>query len=784
MEVRATIVVLLMATLPAVLSLPWEEWRHTEMLEPQSLPVEIGEEIKQADSQSVGTFSGCYSDTDARILDKSGPMTESDENINADCEMTCKEKGYTIASTRGRNCYCTNSLPLPLLYHANDSRASGNSGPCSMTCPGAWTEENCQDDECCGGENAYSVFIVSRSQHMLLNEAALTRVKAEAEAPKHFQTADIQAIGKFDGCYSDKAAKVLGGASGLAFKWNNNYNAKCQLMCQEKGYAIASTNGSYCYCTYSLPLPQLYRADSKFAAGNGGPCSTVCPGVATTTSCHGDECCGGRNATSVYIVGSIDALKQLERRVIDKVMQSERARKKARGSQKLIGNTTLSFHFKDQWKVHSQGNNCPYKSEKLITSGQVSSRRHSQSSSNSTGGRWSYILKTFKVDMGRNCTFKRLRVTAYYNTSTYLFRLNSYVIYHRLYNKEGSYAYNNYVRTPVVQEESGRSKIVIDVSIPKDTVPSRVADLNFLTSGNYISSGPGSPCNNYYIPAEITLEAWGHCPLVEFGVSVVAMGLSATKNGLGNVKVYNLTRINKQETLTEIPRSKSPLKGVEKTELKLKAMEKLLESSLLAKEEAFTDWDIACDNYHGSGELTCKKDYTETSSFEESWTTEHGFDLSVTVAAEFQTGVFFAKATTKFEVTAGYSFSKAYTNTKSKQYSSTFGIEGKVPKGAKMEVRFFKSDTPVQVKWRASIFADGYVLVKLHHPVTGASVIEKPTKLHLSEILSHSERTLFAFGTINYGKRSTLIARTKVVDRSGRVLSTEEKKNTPVPKVI
>ena len=117
----------------------------------------------------------------------------------------------------------------------------------------------------------------------------------------------------------------------------------------------------------------VYRADSKFTAGNGGPCSTVCLGVATTTSCHEDECCGGRNATSVYIVGSIDALKQLERRVIDKVMQSERARKKARGSQKLIGNTTLGFHFKDQWKVHSQGKKCPYKSEKLITSGQVSS---------------------------------------------------------------------------------------------------------------------------------------------------------------------------------------------------------------------------------------------------------------------------------------------------------------------------------------------------------------------------------------------------------------------------
>lgn len=277
-------------------------------------------------------------------------MTESDKNINADCVTTCKEKEYTVASTRGHNCYCTNSLPLPQLYHANDSSASGNSGPCSMTCPGAWTEENCQGDECCGGENAYSVFIVGGSQQMLQHEAAQLQGEDEVEIPKRFQIADIQSLGKFDGCYSDEKAKVLGGESGLVFNWNDNYNAKCQLMCQEKGYAIASTKGSYCYCTYTLPLPQLYRASNESAAGNGGPCSTVCPGVFTTGNCRGDECCGGVKAASVYIVGSIDALKQLERRVIERVLQSPRAKELVRGSQVLLN---PPLYFKRKWEKKS-----------------------------------------------------------------------------------------------------------------------------------------------------------------------------------------------------------------------------------------------------------------------------------------------------------------------------------------------------------------------------------------------------------------------------------------------
>ena len=58
-----------------------------------------------------------------------------------------------------------------------------------------------------------------------------------------------------------------------------NNNAVCAKICQEKGFAIAATQGTSCYCENTLPLPRLYEAGDKQAAGNGEPCSTVCPGV-------------------------------------------------------------------------------------------------------------------------------------------------------------------------------------------------------------------------------------------------------------------------------------------------------------------------------------------------------------------------------------------------------------------------------------------------------------------------------------------------------------------------
>ena len=157
MEVHIVTTLLLLATLPVVLTLPWEKWRGDEILKGSQTGDNFGKN-EQSAIQTAGVFDGCYSDTKAQILGKPGWTSESDHNINANCIITCSEKGYTVASTQGRNCYCTNSLPLPQLHHANDRYAAGNGGPCSLTCPGAITTRACQLDECCGGENAYTVY--------------------------------------------------------------------------------------------------------------------------------------------------------------------------------------------------------------------------------------------------------------------------------------------------------------------------------------------------------------------------------------------------------------------------------------------------------------------------------------------------------------------------------------------------------------------------------------------------------------------------------------------------
>ena len=743
MQVRVTTVLLLLAALPAVLSLPYEDWRGIDLVK-QSLPVKIGEEIQLVDTQSVGTFSGCYSDTYARILQNIRPTIESDMNINADCVMSCKEKGYTVASTKGRNCYCTNLLPLPQLYRANDSRASGKSGPCRMSCPGAWTGVNCEMDECCGGENVYSVFIISGSQDITIQrEVADLQVEAEFETPERFHVADIQSIGNFDGCYSDEESNVLGGATGLVFEWNDNYNAKCRLMCQQEGFAIAATKGSYCYCTYTLPLPQLYRADSKYSAGNGGPCSTVCPGVYATSSCRGDECCGGTNAASVYFVGQIDALKQLERRIIARVLESPTARNLVLSGQALELNSSPVYR-SDRWDDISITDyyTCRYWSSHT------------------------YSLPLSLSGCSGSYGVERIRITFNYNTGAV--PESETGLEYRIGVSPPCCEPHEEIHVPIFQKSgSGITKGVIDVSFP-----ARLYLPNGIAGAYFVITGENVQCINF--PSNALLEVWLGCG---FGISVTAMGLTATKSGVGDIKVYNLTySASRQETLAEIPLSKSPLMGNDKTNLRVVAMENLLESELGSMDEPFTNWDIACDNTFGSADFTCSKEYTETVSVEESWNIEHGFDISVTVGAEFEAGALFAKATTTFEVTAGYSFTSGQSRTESQEKSETFGIEVGIPQGTKLEVRFFQADIPVQVKWRASIFADGYVLVMLHGD--GKPLLEKPTKLHLSQLLTHSERTLFAFGTIDYGKRSTIIARTKVVDRNGNVLSTDEEEKS------
>ena len=403
MKILIILPLILLAILPAVFPLPWTGVGQNTVVKPTQ------------------AFDGCYSDTSSQVLGKNGVVFKSDTNINANCAITCKQKGFAVASTKRHTCYCTNSLPYPQLFPANDSRAAGKSGPCRITCPGVWTENDCQFDECCGGEGAYSVFIVDRVQ-IQRQPDIIMQLQRETIAPKHSQYAHAQEVGKFDGCYSDEQVNVLGGVNGKAITWDDNFNIKCQGACQEEGYAIASTKGEHCYCTNSLPLPQLHRADNKLSAGNGGPCSTVCPGVFVTHSCQGDECCGGENAVSVYIIGEIDALKQLQRRVIKRVLGNARAKNQ------ILDNEQLTYYIKEQWKTEMNGNECQLNSEVLTKFGQIDLKyeilSHLSKDDNNVA-----IQIAAQQQLNRQCTYKRIKYTLDFKTAIHLYDLNDMYVY-------------------------------------------------------------------------------------------------------------------------------------------------------------------------------------------------------------------------------------------------------------------------------------------------------------------------------------------------------------------
>ena len=169
-----------------------------------------------------------------------------------------------------------------------------------------------------------------------------------------------------------------------------------------------------------------------------------------------------------------------------------------------------------------------------------------------------------------------------------------------------------------------------------------------------------------------------------------------------------------------------------------------------------------CDNLNGGGTLDCEERYSKTTGFTETWTTEHGFNIQVTVGTEVQAGGLFAKATAKFELSTGYSFTSGYEKSKSKETTEEFSFTATANPGTKIEVRFYKSEVPVSVKWRATVFADGYIFLSF------GNVLEK--KLHLSQVLTNAQRELFAFGTLNYGKRKRVVGRTQLVDRKGNIV--------------
>ena len=247
--------------------------------------------------------------------------------------------------------------------------------------------------------------------------------------------------------------------------------------------------------------------------------------------------------------------------------------------------------------------------------------------------------------------------------------------------------------------------------------------------------------------------------------AVSACGTTITGNQITSIQKCTLTtflKIKKVEYTCENLAS-LPDKHVE---LEVVSLERLIESEDPINEELATNYDIVSDNSHGTTDLTVSKSYQVSTSFSESWSTRHGFDFKITIGVETEVGTIFAKAKNKFELTTGYSFTSTYSKTEGTAISEKFSVKTVAAPGTKVITRFFKSQAPVQVNWRADILANGYV-----HVIDILKVVGDKT---LVSLISDAKRRFFAFGTYDFGDRKMMIARSQTYDRYGNLISEEE----------
>ena len=256
-----------------------------------------------------------------------------------------------------------------------------------------------------------------------------------------------------------------------------------------------------------------------------------------------------------------------------------------------------------------------------------------------------------------------------------------------------------------------------------------------------------------------------NCQCFSGDISIILTAKSL-KDGESRVKTIKVQFFddNPQE-----PEEIVAVEGLRETQLIVTSINRLFQTEDTILEEAFGDWDVFCDNYLGDGDLTCAKEFSETIGSDTTFSTEHGVDISVTFGLEFTSNALFAMSTKTFEISAGYSYTQGYSQTTSSEKSEAFSVEVNAESGTKVEVRLFKSDIPTKVKWRAKFLADGNVLIR--YGTAFNKIVD------LSRVLEFDQREIFAFGTIDYGERQTIIARTRALDKDGNTisLSQEEK---------
>ena len=291
----------------------------------------------------------------------------------------------------------------------------------------------------------------------------------------------------------------------------------------------------------------------------------------------------------------------------------------------------------------------------------------------------------------------------------------------------------------------------------------RVTEAHFRQKGIQKDTSCPCDCTDFIRIITCNLEV-----PIDFINSYLVFAVARTVNSKGVRVIRNCTLITSPKYRLEDYSCKdlALLPDDDYLYLTVQSIDKQLQTEEPIQEEPATDFDVIIDNIHGSEPITVPKEHSVSTSFDKTWTTEHGLNITATIGAEFEAEALFAKAKTSFDLSIDYSFTSGYSKSVSESVTETFLTETTAAPGTTVQTKFYKSYMPVEVKWRADIFAHGLVHVKEE-----LSSSEPAVPKNIVELLSYDERKLFAFGTLDYEERRTMITRFYIRDASGNLVT-------------
>lgn len=652
----------------------------------------------------------------------------------------------------------------------------------------------------------------------------------------------------FQGCF--------GGEDGLVFETtntgDNNYNLGCAEYCRDSGFIIAATRDAFCGCTNTVPSDRIARPSESLSSGPGSRCNMPCPASWSTDVCYADECCGGNDAYSVYVVGQIDVMKQLLRRIAQNLNLNNKRkliedfgalplRYFQHSSGKCLGPASGSADAGDGTKlvlvddcdeprnwftmlpngalkqatseqcIHPKGGSTmPAEDTTLVyhegCSGaklefelvhETSVRQESSQMCWGTKGK-NVVMKTRCTGEDSKITFTptaKPKLTALRQRSSgkclHPYRGSAQpsdttkVVIHKNCKKgalwfemqpDGSIMHLATGKCLVPRGGSSNPRDNTDVVIHSGCDEERhkfriLANgaLQQITSGKCLHPyrGKSNPKDNTRLVYHSGCGTESRL-LYDFA-SVFEEPLSFTVEAIANTITENKEQVRKKCVLeaTATVKSFDCLPSTEDTTLNMqfRGMERELEYGFGKEEKPLGKYHLELDNLQISEPTPFTKKYEVTEISSNQFSTEAGLSMGVSVGvsntAEVNLGVVAASSTVSAEMRVDGFFNMGYSNTVTSKTSESVTVTLKVPAHSTGMITFMQESFPLQVKWRATMFADGRVKVS-------CSGVNK--KYHLSEILSNKQRELFSFGTIAYGDKEKIIAIVQIRDRDGNIV--------------